>query len=228
MSEKIYDTFGEYLKNCGDVEFDLFCSNVYCDCTIFWNSLNNKLTEKGNLRWRQLLSSKYEILYTDDKYRIRQVNILDETLQKTCFDFAYAATGYVSASEHDELFVDENRLCMGECYVNYYVSTVLPTGEEQLNNENLDLSEALAIFKKTAYNNPIKCMTVLGADAATTNGNGAKIPVINCTKGIFKYYDDWKNTIIGNDDLFKFVADRLKNAAKDFNKDELFEDEQEV
>lgn len=228
MREKIYDTFGDYLKNCGDVEFDLFCNDVYCDCTIVWNSLNNKLTEKGNSRWKQLLSSKYEISYTDDNYHIRQVNIPNETLQKSCFDFAYSATGYISASEHDELFIDENRLCMGECYVNYYVSTVLPTGEEQLNYKNLDLPGALAIFKATAYNNPIKCVTVLGTDAVTANGICAKVPIVNCAKGTFKYYDDWKNTIIGNDELFKFMADRMKNAAKDFNKDELLEDEQEA
>lgn len=36
--EKLFDTFGEYLDKCGDVEFDFFCDDLYCDHTVVWNS----------------------------------------------------------------------------------------------------------------------------------------------------------------------------------------------
>ena len=45
--EKLFDTFGEYLDKCGDVEFDFFCDDLYCDHTVVWNSYNDKLTEKA-------------------------------------------------------------------------------------------------------------------------------------------------------------------------------------
>ena len=47
--EKLFDTFGEYLDKCGDVEFDFFCDDLYCDHTVVWNSYNDKLTEKAKM-----------------------------------------------------------------------------------------------------------------------------------------------------------------------------------
>ena len=81
--EKLFDTFGEYLDKCGDVEFDFFCDDLYCDHTVVWNSYNDKLTEKAKEKWNKLLGSKYEVTYSDDKYRIRQINIPDENLRKS-------------------------------------------------------------------------------------------------------------------------------------------------
>lgn len=128
--EKLFDTFGEYLEKCGDVEFDFFCDDLYCDHTVVWNSYNDKLTEKAKEKWNKLLGSKYEVTYSDDKYRIRQINIPDENLRKSCLDFAYAQAGYIPASEYDELFCSENRICIGNCYVNFGIKTTSLSGEQ--------------------------------------------------------------------------------------------------
>ena len=165
--EKLFDTFGEYLDKCGDVEFDFFCDDLYCDHTVVWNSYNDKLTEKAKEKWNKLLGSKYEVTYSDDKYRIRQINIPDENLRKSCLDFAYAQAGYIPASEYDELFCSENRICIGNCYVNFGIKTTSLSGEIRQDCENLNMTDCMTLYGRIAMNNPVSCETALTVNAVS-------------------------------------------------------------
>lgn len=222
--EKLYDTFGEYLEKCGDVEFDFFCDNLYCDHTIVWNSFNNKLTEKAKEKWNSLFNSKYEMSYTDDKYHIRQINIPNENLRKDCLDFAYSQAGYIPYSEHNELFYNENRIFTGDkCYVNFGVMTVSSTGEIRQDAENLNMSDCMSIYKQIAMNNPVSCKTVMTVNAVSSVGK-TTVPIVVCNKGRFEYNNKWQtDELLCKENLFRMIADKAKSETKVYNK---FEDEE--
>lgn len=224
--EKLFDTFGEYLEKCGDVEFDFFCDDLYCDHTVVWNSYNDKLTEKAKEKWNKLLGSKYEVTYSDDKYRIRQINIPDENLRKSCLDFAYAQAGYIPASEYDELFCSENRICIGNCYVNFGIKTTSLSGETRQDCENLNMTDCMTLYGRIAMNNPVSCETALTVNAVSVAGN-TTVPLIVCRKGTFSYVNNWQtDKLLGNEKIFKMIADKAKIEAKSYNKFE--EEEPEV
>ena len=223
--EKLFDTFGEYLDKCGDVEFDFFCDDLYCDHTVVWNSYNDKLTEKAKEKWNKLLGSKYEVTYSDDKYRIRQINIPDENLRKSCLDFAYAQAGYIPASEYDALFCSENRICIGNCYVNFGIKTTSLSGEIRQDCENLNMTDCMTLYGRIAMNNPVSCETALTVNAVSVTGN-TTVPLIVGRKGTFSYVNNWQtDKLLGNEKMFKMIADKAKIEAKSYNK---FEEEPEV
>lgn len=224
--EKLFDTFGEYLDKCGDVEFDFFCDDLYCDHTVVWNSYNDKLTEKAKEKWNKLLGSKYEVTYSDDKYRIRQINIPDENLRKSCLDFAYAQAGYIPASEYDELFCSENRICIGDCYVNFGIKTTSLSGETRQDCENLNMTDCMTLYGRIAMNNPVSCETALTVNAVSVTGS-TTVPLIVCRKGTFSYVNAWQtDKLLGNEKMFRMIADKAKIEAKTYNKFE--EEEPEV
>lgn len=223
--EKLFDTFGEYLEKCGDVEFDFFCDNSYCDLTVVWNSFNDKLTEKGKEKWNVLLKAKYEITYTDDKYHIRQINIPDENLRKTCLDFAYAQAGYIPMSEYEDLFICENRICIGNCYVNFGIKTTSLTGETRQDCEDLNMADCITLYRRIALNNPVSCETIMTVNAVNTYEN-TTVPLIVCRKGTFNYVNNWQtDKLLGKEEMFKMIADKAKIEAKSCNN---FEEEPEV
>lgn len=114
---------------------------------------------------------------------------------------------------------------IGNCYVNFGIKTTSLSGETRQDCENLNMTDCMTLYGRIAMNNPVSCETALTVNAVSITGN-TTVPLIVCRKGTFSYVNNWQtDKLLGNEKMFKMIADKAKIEAKSYNK---FEEEPEV
>lgn len=119
-----------------------------------------------------------------------------------------------------------NVTSIGNCYVNFGIKTTSLSGETRQDCENLNMTDCMTLYGRIAMNNPVSCETALTVNAVSVTGN-TTVPLIVCRKGTFSYVNNWQtDKLLGNEKMFKMIADKAKIEAKSYNKFE--EEEPEV
>ena len=110
--------------------------------------------------------------------------------------------------------------------MNFGIKTTSLSGEIRQDCENLNMTDCMTLYGRIAMNNPVSCETALTVNAVSVAGN-TTVPLIVCKKGTFSYVNNWQtDKLLGNEKMFKMIADKAKIEAKSYNKFE--EEEPEV